>query len=166
VPTRTDAMKPSGCVVIDTTVQPKAVMFPIDRSFSRCRRSSGMCCACLEPVIDHIKEDHLMGRNYLAHANGDGIMPCLHPRATTSVGHNFRCLLACLLLLLTILTHSAWAPSSNWPNSSFHGRLSSHKSRQSRLAMSASTVRRCIPSAAPEASPGAGDATVISPADD
>jgi hypothetical protein len=85
VPTRTDAMKPSGCVVIDTTVQPKAVMFPIDRSFSRCRRSSGMCCACLEPVIDHIKEDHLMGRNYLAHANGDGINAVLAPP-----GYNFR----------------------------------------------------------------------------
>ena len=32
VATRTDAMKPSdlACVVIDTTVQPKAVMFPTD----------------------------------------------------------------------------------------------------------------------------------------
>jgi transposase, IS5 family len=33
VATRTDAMKPSDLarVVIDTTVQPKAVMFPVDR---------------------------------------------------------------------------------------------------------------------------------------
>ena len=48
VATRTEAMKPSDLarVVIDTTVQPKAVMFPTDDR---------------------------MDRNYLAHASGDAI---------------------------------------------------------------------------------------------
>ena len=42
--TRTDAMKPSDLarVVIDTTVQPKAVMFPTDAKLLN-RRASGWC---------------------------------------------------------------------------------------------------------------------------
>jgi len=29
--------------------------------------------AAIEPVIDHIKTEHRMGRNYLAHTQGDAI---------------------------------------------------------------------------------------------
>jgi IS5 family transposase len=42
----------------------------------------------VEPVIGHLKEDHRMGRNYLAYSNGDAINAML-----AAVFYNFRLLL-------------------------------------------------------------------------
>src|SRR3989442_2532568 len=55
--------------------------------------------AAVEPVIGHLKAEHRMGRNHLAHATGDAINPIL-----AAAGYNFRLLIRWLrLLLLTIL---------------------------------------------------------------
>ena len=48
----------------------------------------------VEPVIGHLKEDHRMGRNFLAHAAGDAINVLL-----AAAGYNFRRILAWLRLL-------------------------------------------------------------------
>jgi transposase, IS5 family len=50
--------------------------------------------SAVEPVIGHLKDDHRMGRNYLAHASGDAINAVL-----AAAGYNFRRLLAWLKLL-------------------------------------------------------------------
>lgn len=50
--------------------------------------------SAVEPVIGHLKADHRMGRNYLAHATGDAINVVL-----AAAGYNFRRLLAWLALL-------------------------------------------------------------------
>lgn len=55
--------------------------------------------AAIEPVIGHLKDDHRMGRNYLAHSSGDATNAVL-----AAVGYNFRRLIQWLrLLLLQIL---------------------------------------------------------------
>ena len=54
--------------------------------------------AAVEPVIGHLKTEHRMGRNYLAHRMGDAINATL-----AAVGYNFRLLrrfIAQLLLRL------------------------------------------------------------------
>ena len=51
--------------------------------------------AAVEPVIGHLKAEHRMGRNYLAHSAGDAINAVL-----AAVGYNFRLLLNWLRLLL------------------------------------------------------------------
>lgn len=43
--------------------------------------------AAIEPVIGHVKNEHRMGRNYLAHATGDAINAIL-----AAAGYNFRLL--------------------------------------------------------------------------
>ncbi len=48
----------------------------------------------VEPVIGHLKVDHRMGRNFLAHAAGDAINAIL-----AAAGYNFRRILAWLKLL-------------------------------------------------------------------
>jgi transposase, IS5 family len=56
--------------------------------------------SAVEPVIGHLKEDHRMDRNYLAHSTGDAINAIL-----AAAGYNFRRLIAWFrLLLLKILT--------------------------------------------------------------
>ena len=50
--------------------------------------------AAVEPVIGHIKSGHRMGRNYLAHAQGDAINPIL-----AATGYNFRLILKWIRLL-------------------------------------------------------------------
>jgi len=138
VATRTAAMKPSDLarVVVDTTVQPKAVMFPTDaKLFNRARErlvrghnapadhkfrvyTAGQKRrvnqqikrefkrrAAIEPVIGHLKDDHRMGRNYLAHSSGDAINAIL-----AAVGYNFRRLIQWLrLLMLRILIVASFA---------------------------------------------------------
>src|SRR5574340_1416256 len=52
--------------------------------------------ADVEPVIGHLKAEHRMGRNHLAHAQGDAINAVL-----AAAGYNFRRLLAWLALLLS-----------------------------------------------------------------
>jgi transposase, IS5 family len=55
--------------------------------------------AAIEPVIGHLKDDHRMGRNYLAHSSGDAINAVL-----AAIGYNFRRLIHWLrFLLLRIL---------------------------------------------------------------
>ena len=51
--------------------------------------------AAIEPVIGHSKNDHRMGRNFLAHHDGDAINAVL-----AAAGYNFRRLLAWLALAL------------------------------------------------------------------
>jgi transposase, IS5 family len=54
--------------------------------------------AAVEPLIGHIKNEHRMGRNYLAHTQGDAINAVL-----AAAGHNFRLLLTWLRLLLRLM---------------------------------------------------------------
>jgi transposase, IS5 family len=54
--------------------------------------------AAIEPVIGHIKNEHRMGRNFLAHEQGDAINAVL-----ATAGYNFRLLLTWLRLLLRLL---------------------------------------------------------------
>jgi IS5 family transposase len=53
--------------------------------------------AAIEPVIGHIKNEHRMDRNYLAHSKGDAINAIL-----AAMGYNFRLLLNWLRLLLRL----------------------------------------------------------------
>ena len=56
--------------------------------------------SAVEPVIGHLKGEHRMGRNYLAHSKGDTMNAVL-----AAAGYNFRRLIAWLrLLLLKILS--------------------------------------------------------------
>ncbi len=61
--------------------------------------------AAIEPVIGHIKNEHRMGRNYLAHTEGDAINAVL-----AAAGYNFRLLLTWLRLLLRLLLALLSAP--------------------------------------------------------
>jgi IS5 family transposase len=61
--------------------------------------------AAIEPVIGHIKNEHRMGRNYLAHTEGDAINAVL-----AATGYNFRLLLTWLRLLLRLLLAVLFAP--------------------------------------------------------
>ena len=54
--------------------------------------------AAIEPVIGHIKNEHRMDRNYLAHSSGDAINAVL-----AAAGYNFRLLLNWLKFLLRLL---------------------------------------------------------------
>ena len=64
--------------------------------------------AAIEPVIGHLKNEHRMRRNYLAHAQGDAINAIL-----AAAGYNFRLLLKWLRLLLCL----CWAIVFNQPRS-------------------------------------------------
>jgi transposase, IS5 family len=52
--------------------------------------------AAIEPVIGHLKAEHRMGRNHLAHRTGDAINAVL-----AAAGYNFHLLLRWLELLLS-----------------------------------------------------------------
>jgi IS5 family transposase len=54
--------------------------------------------AAVEPVIGHLKGEHRMGRNHLAHSAGDAINAVL-----AAVGYNFRLLLKWLALLCAFI---------------------------------------------------------------
>jgi IS5 family transposase len=54
--------------------------------------------AAVEPVIGHIKNEHRMGRNYLAHAKGDAINAIL-----AAAGYNFSLILKWLRDLLCLI---------------------------------------------------------------
>jgi transposase, IS5 family len=63
--------------------------------------------AAVEPVIGHLKNEHRMGRNHLAHRTGDAINAVL-----AAVGYNFRRLLTWLALWCAwIMALFAGAPS-------------------------------------------------------
>jgi len=80
-----------------TAGQKRRVNQQIKREFKR--------RAAVEPVIGHLKDDHRMGRNYLAHSSGDATNAVL-----AAVGYNFRRLIQWLrLLLLRILIVARFA---------------------------------------------------------
>jgi IS5 family transposase len=54
--------------------------------------------SAVEPVIGHLKADHRMGRNQLAHTEGDAANATL-----AAIGYNFRRILAWIKLLMAIL---------------------------------------------------------------
>jgi IS5 family transposase len=54
--------------------------------------------SAVEPVIGHLKNEHRMGRNHLAHRTGDAINALL-----AAVGYNFRLLLKWLALLCAFI---------------------------------------------------------------
>ena len=67
--------------------------------------------SAVEPVIGHLKEEHRMGRNYLAGQAGDATNAVL-----AAVGYNFRLLLVwlaelwCALLLIALINDEASPP--------------------------------------------------------
>ena len=61
--------------------------------------------SAVEPVIGHLKSDHRMDRNQLAHAAADAINAVL-----AAAGYNFRRLLAWLALLLSAIGLIMFAP--------------------------------------------------------
>jgi IS5 family transposase len=63
--------------------------------------------SAVEPVIGHAKEEHRLGRNFLAHARGDAINAVL-----AAVGYNFRRLLKWLALLLFAILAAAFVNRS------------------------------------------------------
>jgi transposase, IS5 family len=62
--------------------------------------------AAVEPVIGHLKEDHRMDRNYLAHRHGD-----FNNAILAAVGYNFRRLIRWLRILLCLIL-TAFFPQS------------------------------------------------------
>jgi transposase, IS5 family len=62
--------------------------------------------AAVEPVIGHLKEDHRMDRNYLAHRHGD-----FNNAILAAVGYNFRRLIRWLRILLCLIL-TAFFPHS------------------------------------------------------
>ena len=54
--------------------------------------------SAVEPVIGHLKDEHRMGRNYLAHRHGD-----LNNAILAAVGYNFRRLIKWLRTLLCLI---------------------------------------------------------------
>ena len=54
--------------------------------------------AAVEPVIGHLKDEHRMGRNYLAHRQGD-----LNNAILAATGYNFRRLIKWLRILLCLI---------------------------------------------------------------
>ena len=54
--------------------------------------------AAIEPVIGHCKDDHRMGRNFLAHREGDAVNAVL-----AAAGYNFRRLIAWLVVIVSFL---------------------------------------------------------------
>jgi transposase, IS5 family len=70
-----------------TAGQKRRVTEQVKRDFKR--------RAAIEPVIGHLKDDHRMGRNYLAHSSGDAINAVL-----AAAAYNFRRLIQWLRLLL------------------------------------------------------------------
>jgi IS5 family transposase len=54
--------------------------------------------SAVEPVIGHLKDEHRMGRNYLAHCHGD-----LNNAVLAAAGYNFRRLIKWLGILLCLI---------------------------------------------------------------
>ncbi len=79
-----------------TAGQKRRVTDQIKRAFKR--------RTAIEPVIGHLKEEHRMGRNHLAHTSGDAINVVL-----AAAGYNFRRLIRWLsvLMLRILITFAA-----------------------------------------------------------
>lgn len=61
--------------------------------------------SAIEPVIGHLKDDHRMRRNHLAHQSGDAI------NAVPAAGYNFRRLIRWLSLLLLRILFALSSPA-------------------------------------------------------
>ncbi|MGZ5096347.1 MAG: IS5 family transposase [Burkholderiales bacterium] len=66
--------------------------------------------SAIEPVIGHLKHEHRMDRNYLAHRKGDAINPIL-----AAVGYNFRRLIRWLTILWSLILTMLFANSKSMP---------------------------------------------------
>jgi IS5 family transposase len=66
--------------------------------------------SAVEPVIGHLKEEHRMGRNYLAHRHGD-----LNNAVLAAVGYNFRRLIKWLRVLLRLFLALLFVPPNALP---------------------------------------------------
>ena len=66
--------------------------------------------SAVEPVIGHLKDEHRMGRNYLAHRHGDANNAVL-----AAVGYNFRRLIRWLRILLRLFLAVLFAPPNTLP---------------------------------------------------
>jgi transposase, IS5 family len=66
--------------------------------------------AAVEPVIGHMKNEHRMGRNHLAHTTGDATNAVL-----AAAGYNFRRILTWLRLLLACIMDTLSASTSLKP---------------------------------------------------
>lgn len=66
--------------------------------------------SAVEPVIGHLKEEHRMGRNYLAHRRGD-----FNNAILAAAGYNFRRLIRWLRLLLRLFMAAFFAPPNALP---------------------------------------------------
>jgi IS5 family transposase len=66
--------------------------------------------SAVEPVIGHLKDEYRMGRNYLAHRNGD-----FNNALLAAVGYNFRRLLKWLRVLLRLFLAILSAPPNALP---------------------------------------------------
>jgi len=66
--------------------------------------------SAVEPVIGHLKEEHRMGRNYLAHRKGD-----LDNAVLAAVGYNFRRLIRWLRILLRLYLAMLFPPPNSLP---------------------------------------------------
>src|SRR5439155_1063680 len=66
--------------------------------------------SAVEPVIGHLKDEHRMGRNYLAHRNGD-----LNNAILAAVGYNFRRLIKWLRILLRLILMALFSKSKLSP---------------------------------------------------
>jgi IS5 family transposase len=66
--------------------------------------------AAVEPIIGHLKLDHRMGRNHLAHALGDAINAVL-----AAAGYNFRRILNWLRILLAWIVYTLSASKTPQP---------------------------------------------------
>jgi IS5 family transposase len=61
--------------------------------------------AAVEPVIGHLKEDHRLDRNYLAHRHGD-----FNNAVLAAAGYNFRRLIRWFRMLLRLFLAVLFAP--------------------------------------------------------
>jgi IS5 family transposase len=61
--------------------------------------------SAVEPVIGHLKEDHRMDRNYLAHRHGD-----FNNAILAAAGYNFRRLIRWLRILLRFYLAALFSP--------------------------------------------------------
>ena len=66
--------------------------------------------SAVEPVIGHLKEEHRMGRNYLAHRRGD-----FNNAILAAVGYNFRRLIRWLRILLRLFLAVIFAQPNTLP---------------------------------------------------
>jgi IS5 family transposase len=66
--------------------------------------------SAVEPVIGHLKDEHRMGRNYLAHRHGD-----FNNAVLAAVGYNFRRLIRWLRILLCLILRAFFPQSKPMP---------------------------------------------------